>query len=155
MTIANQQAYCQPQLAEGLPEELGALRWDVLEVPKNARLALTVLECDETIEQAVVLSVNVGRGLVRAPEHGGKAIHVWCNGQCEPILVEVNAPAGLLTIDHAWKEPARGHNPVSIWREGPFAGMLREMRDGARIYRCNNGRPGEGFDKLVFSLELL
>jgi hypothetical protein len=121
----------------------------------NARLQLTVLECDDTTEQAVVLSVDVGRGAIRAPQHSGKAIHLWCNGRREPVVIEVTSDSGLLTIDHAWKAPARGHNPVSIWREGPFAGMLPEMRDGARIYRCNNGRPGEPFDKLVFSLELL
>jgi hypothetical protein len=67
----------------------------------------------------------------------------------------VDSPEGLLTIDHAWLSPAKGGNPPTVKSGMPFSAMVVETDGTRRIYHCNNGLLDEGFDKLVFSVELL
>ena len=144
-----------PCLNENFPAEVGALAWDVLNIATHQLLAIELLGLSDEFEQAVSLTVHVGKGEVQCDDLVGRGLTFWLTGKVRRLDVIVDSSEGLLTVSHAWKEPPKGGNPATIWTEKDFSAMLVEELGNRRVYRCNNGRRDEDFDKLVFAVELL
>jgi hypothetical protein len=153
--MATSSIWLESRPNENFSPEIGALRWAVLNVSPIARLRLRLVESSRDVDQAVMLTLRTGKGQLSTGELCGTSIVLWASESSNELDVDVESSDGLLVVEHAWREPARGGNPSMVWHDKPYSAMLVEQAGRVSTYRCNNGRRTDEFDKLAFSIEIV
>ena len=132
---------------------LDVVKWDVVPVAYRQDVRVEFLSVGSSDPQGVFLGVFAASGSVSAG--GASAKSLILDSRLGPVVsAHVESEDGLLSVYNGrWRTLASGRE--SWVSQGDFFGMRVEEYGGRRIYRCNNGRRDDPFDKLVFSLELL
>lgn len=79
-----------------------------------------------------------------------KGVALWCKAPPRQFLVHIKSKKRQCLIKNVWDV---GDGVMHSWHNGA-AMIVEEIRNGRR-YRCNDGRPDDDFDDLVFRIELL
>lgn len=144
--------YRQSMLNPHFPGSSQVLAWDAVSVLPRQRLCVAVMQVTPERPQGVGLAVNVGAGHVAVGDTCSQKVMQWVH-QGDVFFADVETAAGILTVSHGWIR--EGLPRPTVFVHSDYTGMIVEFSGGKRVYRCNNGRLEQPFDKLVFSLELL
>lgn len=79
-----------------------------------------------------------------------KALVLWKNTAPHEVIMRVKSKKGECLIKNVWDV---GDGVAHSWHNG--AAMIIEESGPSRRYRCNDGKPDDDFDDLVFRIELL
>ncbi len=78
-----------------------------------------------------------------------KAVVLWKDTSPTEVLLKVKSKKGEFLVKNVWDV---GDGVMHSWHNG--AAMIVEESRSVRRYRCNDGRPDDDFDDLVFTLHL-
>jgi hypothetical protein len=77
-----------------------------------------------------------------------KGFVLWVDTAPPEVSVRVKSKKGECWIKNVWDT---GNGSMESWHNG--AAMIVEKSENVRKYRCNDGKPDEDFDDLVFRIE--
>jgi hypothetical protein len=78
-----------------------------------------------------------------------KSVVLWHDTAPKEVSVIIQTKKGQCQIKNVWDT---GNGVMHSWHNG--AAMIVEELGCVRRYRCNDGRPDDDFDDLIFSIEL-
>lgn len=122
------------QLADRFPIQTGEV------------LRVVIESTDSDWRQGIALSTD-GDFVVDGRAVGGDVV-LWTDTAPPVVLVRVDATKGECRIKNVWDV---GDGTVHSWHNG--SAMIVDETSSGRRYRCNDGRPDEDFDDLVFRIE--
>ena len=78
-----------------------------------------------------------------------KAIVLWHDTAPTTVVIVVRSKSGECVVKNVWDV---GDGVMHSWHNG--GAMLISDREDGRVYECNDGRPDDDFDDLIFSVHL-
>ncbi len=79
-----------------------------------------------------------------------KSIVLWNDTAPQEVVIQIKSKKGECLVKNVWDT---GDGVIESWHNG--AAMIVEISDSGRLYKCNDGRPNDDFDDLVFCIELI
>ena len=121
---------------------------DRLAVVSDQRLRITFESVNSEWRQGICLTTDgsflVNRQVVK------NSIVLWYDTAPQEVLLQVQTKNGECQIKNVWDT---GDGVMHSWHNGA-AMVVGEITSGRR-YQCNDGRPDDNFDDLVFRIEIL
>ena len=135
----------QPVIYKGQVIQLS----DCLPIASDQRMRITFESINSDWRQGVALDSD-GEIQVNGQPPAKKGIALWCRTPPCEFLVRIKSKKGRCFIKNVWDV---GDGVTHSWHNGA-AMIVEETRNGRR-YKCNDGRPDEDFNDLIFRIELL
>jgi hypothetical protein len=79
-----------------------------------------------------------------------KSVVIWSDTAPREIILKVRTKNGDCSVKNTWD----WDDGVTRYGDNGAAMIVEETASG-RLYKCNDGRPDDDFDGLIFSVELL
>lgn len=109
---------------------------------------MSIEKTDSEWTQGIFLELDRGNFFVRGSDVG-KCIVLWENTAPRQMEIELQGTPRKLFVRNVWNT---GNGAMQYGHFGA-AMIVDHLHDGRR-YRCNDGKPDEDFDDIVFSLKL-
>jgi hypothetical protein len=121
---------------------------DRLSVSEGQRLRVKFESVNSDWHQGIGLDTDGSFDV--AGQRVKRKIVLWHHTAPRETLLTIHTKRGELLVKNIWD---MGDGVMHSWHNG--AAMIVEGLPKGRLYRCNDGRPDDDFDDLVFSIELV
>lgn len=131
-----------------LTEQVGeaVVMFEVLPIKDGDTLVITFVSQSSTWRQGIWLGVE---GELDVNGVSADQMTIWTDTAPPAVTVKVlRTSDGLLRLYNVW-DSGRGYRRES---QSATSGMLKEEKDDAELYRCNDIGRNPTFDKLVFEI---
>jgi len=120
---------------------------DEFPIDVTPKLRLIFEECNGEWRQGVALdTLDKGKFLVIGQQF--KKVVFWQDTAPPSIEFEVVGGSEPIVVHNVWDW---GDGVIESWHHG--AAMIVEELENGRRYRCNDGKPDDDFDDIVFRIE--
>lgn len=130
------------------------VRWDVIELEKNKEqvLRFDFISTNSKYKQGVRIAIDFGDGYIEINGIKSKEFNLWEDTCPHNNIIKCKNSEGKISIYNIFDlGPSRG----GIRSQVDSSGMLVEINDRCRIYKCNDAGFQTDFDKLIFEIELI
>lgn len=121
---------------------------DRVAIPNGQKLKVTFVTVNSDWRQGV--RIDTDGSLDVDGETIKKAVLLWYDTAPHEVPITVYTKKGELWVKNVWDT---GRGIVESWHNG--AAMIVEEIPNGRLYKCNDGKPDDDFDDLIFSIELV
>ncbi len=133
--------------------------WDIFPVKDGETLRLIFESVNSDWQQGVELATNVGLrakgGFIINGEKLGNRVILMQDISPQVVEFTVRTKDGKLYVNNAWQKPpaAWAAGITYVGKRSDGAAMIVEELPNGRRYRCNDGRPDDDFDDIIFRIE--
>lgn len=128
------------------------IRWDVLEIEKEQNIYLEFVSTNSKYKQGIRLAIDVGEGYIEVNNIQAKGVQLWEDTCPKSVKLKCISSEGKLSIYNIFD---LGAERGGVQSQVDSSGMLVEVSDGYRVYRCNDAGFKTDFNSLEFRIKLL
>ena len=96
------------------------------------------------------IRLDVDRGFEVEGQVIKKAILLWHDTAPEEVIIKVRTKNGQCRVRNIWDT---GNGAVQSWYNA--AAIIVETTPYGKRYHCNDGKPDDDFDDIIFSIEIM
>ena len=120
---------------------------DLYPVQAGEKLLITLISTNSKWKQGIKL--NAKGSIFINGQVLKKGVFLWEDTMPKSVGVVVDAKDDILQVSNIWDT---GDGVTHSWLNGS-AIFIESDSNGKRFYHCNDGKPDDDFDDLVFSIE--